>query len=249
MVLSIATDPFFQQLVTYPSRLVPSSQAWISRATMYTTSSPGVMSVEGIQWSWPDFAMRYFILPMLYSTKPLANPDIPSICPTGSCSFQPYQTLAVCNACSDISHMLEYKCLRSQMDWTSNVTNASMPTKEYGLANTCGYYLNVTSDSPALMVGYGTEPGMNQTLLGRTLSLNIPVNGYDFYNRSILFRNVSQPIHDFIVVGAPCVREEAPRTTVILVDAKFRESLYCICIPRLLRIVGMFPDLCITVLK
>ncbi|KAK3064891.1 hypothetical protein LTS18_002966 [Coniosporium uncinatum] len=71
----------------------------------------------------------------------------------------------------------------------------------------CGWYLNATSDRPVLMNGYALEP--NSTEQDAGLSMRILLISFDvttkesYYNGSVLYSHIRNPIMDFIIVSSP----------------------------------------------
>jgi hypothetical protein len=56
------------------------------------------------------------------TNRNVSQADFPLSCPTSRCEWSPYQTLGVCSACADVSHLLTYACLPMTLDWIRNAT-------------------------------------------------------------------------------------------------------------------------------
>lgn len=124
-------------------------------------------------------------------------------CPTGNCTWTPYESLAICGNCTDVSNLLTYACLSAPGDWRSNITTLLLEYSEYPEIYACGYYLNATGDQPMLMNGFAGGPSNpGEALSLRLLPLSDPTTRQPLYGTgSINFNNVRNPITDFIAVG------------------------------------------------
>ncbi|KAL8793432.1 MAG: hypothetical protein Q9195_004018 [Heterodermia aff. obscurata] len=113
-ILAIAVDPTVQQMVTVRSDSRNSSAAvLIGRAQSYLAFGDG----PGRSWppSTPAPDMYGAIYPGIFygvqdATTAAGALDVIPSCPTGNCTFPPYQSLAVCSSCQDVSHALTHKC-------------------------------------------------------------------------------------------------------------------------------------------
>lgn len=88
--------------------------------------------------------------------------EIPVSCPTSNCNWPSYETLGVCSACMDVSNLLEYACISSRIDWTSNLTGGYTEST-YPNGTMCGYFINGTSDFPVLVTGYVADSSLLPT--------------------------------------------------------------------------------------
>ena len=125
-ILLLAIDTFFQQVTDLPERWKLQGESFIPRVVRYEpniefqyedkTDAPMAVPNNGL---WRGLG------PFFYDqngTRPLetgnsTQAEIPLICPTSRCEWPPYETLGVCSACEDVSHLLEYACLTTRMDW------------------------------------------------------------------------------------------------------------------------------------
>jgi hypothetical protein len=129
--------------------------------------------------------------------------DIPLNCPTSNCTWPLYETLGICSACADVSQLLTFACLPSLLDWSSGV----VPTKDgFNITDgvACGYFLNATSESPILMSGYSIDPNtsaVGEALLSRSMPLLSNPSKEPKYGGSINFKNIRNPIADFLIVA------------------------------------------------
>lgn len=113
----------------------------------------------------------------------------------------------MCSQCKDISSYLDFDCIRGTVDWTLDLVGGYDVEHTYPNATMCGYFLNLASISPRLMMsGYLVDPingAKSATLLGRNQPMisifdKKPVYG----NGSIHFPQIRSPIADVLVVSA-----------------------------------------------
>jgi hypothetical protein len=216
IVLLLAIDTFFQQVVTLPNR-------WALQAT--NSSIPRVLRYEpsylmefkrGVETSPFDKDLAPIIMDYLYDggRQPvsLANgtrPEIPLSCPTSSCTWPVYDTFAVCSSCIDVSESmnLTYACLDTTIDWTATWLG---PLRDvpHPVGNICGYFLNATSSTPTFVSGYSignntTNGTVDEALLVRAIPLTTFLAKERLYNTgSIHFASIRNPIMDFLIASA-----------------------------------------------
>jgi hypothetical protein len=220
-LFSLALDPFFQQVVDFPDRWALQGNSTISRAVRYEPPlnpeyRAGVLSAKVDQDIFT--VARKFFYDNGTQPVPFGNgtrPDIPVACPTGNCTWPPYQTLGVCSKCADISDLLTFNCLNTTVDWIANLTGGSGMEKTYPKGKVCGYFLNITSgrqpELPTMMSGYltdtikssGGSALRDEALLTRMLPLATNPDKSPIFDGSIRFKNVRNPIIDFVVVSSP----------------------------------------------
>lgn len=210
-VLSLALDPFFQQVVDFPERWM--SEGWNSSIPKVTRYEPhsSVVLAEGKRQSQFDSDVRNVVEKFFYGNGtqpiPLGNgtrAEIPLSCPTSNCTWPVYQTLGVCSACTDVSQLLTFGCRSSiTIDWIANLTGAGTEST-YPKGTVCGYFINATSENPVLMSGYTVDslgsPG--EILLTRSLPLVTNPARELLFGGSINFRDIRNPITDVIIVTA-----------------------------------------------
>jgi hypothetical protein len=213
-LLSLALDPFFQQVVDFPDRwALQHTTSSIPRTESYTPFYKPEF-FQGFEANVADPAFRPVISQFFVDngTQPVefgngTRPEIPLSCPTSNCTWPEYETLGVCSQCVGASNLLEWACLYTKIDWSANSTG---PISDDTMPNgtVCGYYLNATSEAPVLMSGYimeGTEeePVEGEALLVRSLPLTefltkIPLYG----DGSVNFKHIRNPIMDTLIVSA-----------------------------------------------
>jgi hypothetical protein len=229
IVLLLAIDTFFQQVVEFPDR-------WALQNT--TSAIPRVVKYEPvyIKEFWQEYEnnqynkdLRPVIQEYLYNngTKPTpfgngTRPDIPLSCPTSNCTWPAYETFAVCSNCVDVSDSLEltFTCLNTTIDWTVKWTG---PLRDvpYPNGTVCGYFLNATSTAPTLISGYTISDDVANSTAGEALLVRaLPLTKFLTRERlyetgSINFNSIRNPIMDFLLASAPngsrsVYREERP---------------------------------------
>jgi hypothetical protein len=168
---------------------------------------------QGYETQQYDTYMFPSVRPFFYGngTQPVlfgngTRPDIPLSCPTSSCTWPAYETLGVCSDCTDASDLLEFKCIFTKVDWTTNHTGLVNPEATPN-GTVCGYFYDAGEQGPFLMSGYlvnntgGVEtPG--EALIVRTfpfteLTKKLPISG-----GSVKFKHIRNPILDTLVVSS-----------------------------------------------
>lgn len=104
--------------------------------------------------------------------------------------------------------MLQYDCRNASVDWLHTATGwtPGNPAEVFPVIETCGFFVNATSDAPLLMTGYIPKGG-NETLQEVLVSRLFPLLDWNtlhtYWDGSINFKNVTNPIADYIAVSAP----------------------------------------------
>jgi hypothetical protein len=162
IVLLLAIDTFFQQVVSLPDR-------W--RAQRISGTIPRV--IEYLPAFTPSYQFGGEIMVEDRNLAPVAReffyrngtqpvpfgngtrPDIPLSCPTSNCTWPLYETLAVCSRCADVSDAINstYACLNMTIEWSA-AWDGPLKKVPYPNGTVCGYFLNATSPTPILLSGY-----------------------------------------------------------------------------------------------
>jgi hypothetical protein len=212
-LISLALDPFFQQVVDFPDRwALANATGLIPRVVRYSPFyTPEYM--QGFETTFINPALRPIIGQFFIDngTQPVpfgngTRPDIPLSCPTDNCTWPEYDTLGVCSQCADVSDMLDYACLYTSIDWKANIPG-ELGDEVYPNGTVCGYFLNATSDNPILMTGYiqegnTSEVTIGETLLVRSLPLTEMINKVPISGGSVKFKHIANPIFDSLIVSA-----------------------------------------------
>ena len=224
-LVSLALDPFFQQVVDFPDRwALVNATGSIPRITRYSPFYVPEFK-QGMETSFINPALRpvvgQFFIDNGTQPVPFGNgtrPDIPLSCPTNNCTWAEYETLGVCSQCTEVTDMLEYACLFTKIDWTTDQIGELDPTT-YPNATACGYFLNATSDAPVLMAGYvvdnSTDGAIGEALLVRSLPLTELSTKVPVFGGSVNFKHIVNPVLDALIVSAvdgveSLVRKELP---------------------------------------
>ncbi|OAL53938.1 hypothetical protein IQ07DRAFT_560443 [Pyrenochaeta sp. DS3sAY3a] len=222
IVLLLAIDTFFQQVVSYQDRwALQQTSSALPRVINYRP--PFVPAFrKGFEITSEDRALgaaaREFFFDDGIQPVPFGNgtrPDIPVTCPTSNCTWPPYETLAVCSSCTDVSKTLNltFTCINTTMEWSA-VYIGPLTDAPFANGTVCGYFLNATSPEPILLSGYNlqdTDSGNSSTsyktgeaLVVRTVPLT------DFNTRaplygsgSINYKHIKNPILDALIASAP----------------------------------------------
>lgn len=132
IILSLAVDPFTQQVVRYWDcrRNNAQSQALLPRSTFYDEA--GAHTSAGI---WPIATVN-----LGYIDQGLYNPSTqraPFVCPSGNCTFtEPYSTIGYCVKCEDISQQLTIKNVTIYRPSVDSETNITSDQPEYWINTT-----------------------------------------------------------------------------------------------------------------
>jgi hypothetical protein len=111
LLASIATDPFFQQLLSYPARqvasihLTASINETLGIPSYHTTHSSRLSSFA------PD-TISSAVGAGIYNQE--LTPRVPPLCPTGDCVWKPYHALSFCSKCEDITDRVSVTGTSSQ---------------------------------------------------------------------------------------------------------------------------------------
>ncbi|KAH6472131.1 hypothetical protein HBI59_025880 [Parastagonospora nodorum] len=212
IVLLLAIDTFFQQVVSLPTRWTLEGTAGTLPSTIQYDPHLPLLYREGGQMSVKDKDMSLIIETFSYEngTQPVSfgngtRPEIPLSCPTSNCTWPVYDTLGVCSQCEDVSTELTYACLNTTVDWTIDREGGYRVELGYPNATMCGYFLNATSQDPTMMSGYlvNSNGTLGETLLMRTLPLSTLFDYTPLYgNGSIKFKHYRNTITDVLIVSA-----------------------------------------------
>lgn len=138
LVLAVATDPFVQQVMSIKMRSVNApgqSSIQICNTTTYTDygegAGPGMNKL-------PLTSMGAIYSGLFQTQRPSSKSSMIS-CPTGNCTFTPYQTLGFCSRCANITDSLHL----------SSEGSSTMTNYHYSLHN--GLQLNTAYTMPYIM--------------------------------------------------------------------------------------------------
>lgn len=163
-IFALALDPFFQQVVQYPEKWQKQDGAGsIPVATGYERVSPDQRyrdDFENLEYDQDMLAIanHYFygsgMLPITFGKG--IRSEVPLGCPYSNCTWSDYETLGICNKCTDVTENLEFGCKNGTLDWVQ-VPEVDVEKLEttYPNGTACGWYLK--ADDPLLMTGYNVD--------------------------------------------------------------------------------------------
>ena len=215
IVLLLAIDTFFQQVVTFPDR-------WTRHQTpgeipyVIQYEPPYLMEFQG---GWETSVYNNDLQPVVQQflyrngSKPVSfgtsyRPDIPLSCPTSNCTWPVYDTLAVCSKCTEVSELLDvtFTCLETALDWSTDF-EGPLSDVPYSQKKMCGHFLNSTADHPILLSGYTVDTDRDnipdEVLLLRTVPLTAFLTKERLYGvGSVAYKNIRNPIMDALIASA-----------------------------------------------
>jgi hypothetical protein len=215
IVLLLAIDTFFQQVVVISDQwTLLSISGTLPRVVDYNPDFTPVYKL-GYEVSTEDKSLAIIEDEFFFGNGtqaiPFGNgtrPDIPLTCPSGNCTWPPYETLAVCSSCADVSNIIApaYACLNTTIEWSA-AWEGPLKTVPYSNGTVCGYFLNATSSTPILLSGYVLPSNgsitSGEALLVRTIPLTEFIIKKPCYgNGSINFKDVRSPILDVLIATA-----------------------------------------------
>ena len=202
ILLSLPLDLFFQQIIAYPSsfRVDPFANATVSRALVYDPDA--AWTWRGDDWSISEDDQVSAWLYPFWQAKGVI-PGVEFDCPTGNCTYDPFHTLAADFQCTDMSpEMFEFGCFESSAVWKTTIADGMMDVPNI---TACGHFLNVPDSGLQLMSGYEVlaNGSTGEILSTRFLALSDLFTNQQYFNGSVNFKNVSNPVVDFILVSTP----------------------------------------------
>ncbi|KAF2853784.1 hypothetical protein T440DRAFT_545998 [Plenodomus tracheiphilus IPT5] len=214
-ILGLAFEPFFQQILAYPERViaVDSASTWAAM-TFHKERNPILR--QGADVTSKDPSLGAAIDAALNTPYLDARPST-SHCSSGNCTWPPYSTLGVCHQCEDMSQLLHYICQNNTaLDMTSPGTLATDP---------CGFRVNNTFIIGASgSLGFRTISSLSTSLVN---TLNLPTFGA--YLNSTVYQNFTLPILDIYVGFTP----GGPYATAKNVTPVLLECLFTWCVKTL----------------
>lgn len=212
ILLLLAIDTFFQQVIEMPERLVLQASSSIPRIVAY---KPEYLAeyTKGYEAQQSDSSLRADVRAFLYGngTQPVpfgngTRPEIPLTCPTSTCTWPTYETLGICSQCVDASDILKFDCLYGPVDWTSDQPGRISPDLNQN-ATVCGYWFSPGNNGSVLMSGYilnETRPqSRGEALLVRTFPFTEMFTKREVPGGSVNFKHIRDPLLDALIVSSP----------------------------------------------
>ena len=106
----LAVDPFVQQIIAYESEAFAVANSTVPTALLYDSLGYNNSGTTANEWDgMAEGSMMSAVLSSLYANSDVSYAVTPN-CQTGNCSWpsegSSYETLAICSACTDITHEL-----------------------------------------------------------------------------------------------------------------------------------------------
>ncbi|OJD34047.1 uncharacterized protein BKCO1_2500053 [Diplodia corticola] len=153
ILLSLAMDPFSQQLITFYTRNVPQDGVapWLATATAYDHSHT-VVGTDNVGFQ------SAIVTALLGSPLPFTY-----VCTTGNCSWPDFDTLGICNTCRNVTadSTVEKFVLRAvdhskDENGTDAVANVYTTPGGVLLNVSAPYQINTTDDSLPFLIDEGS---------------------------------------------------------------------------------------------
>jgi hypothetical protein len=205
MILALAFEPFFQQIVSFPARDIETGFGTVTVARTYQPGNDFTYQFNPDSNGAPK-SMTLAIEDATFSRENSTR-SAPSLCPTGRCDWTDYNSLGVCHRCEDVSYLLQYICEE----------NSELPGRRR--SNICGYRLNDTFVTGSY--GYKLKDNLQLSVVGvnqrdKSLAVELPL-----WN-STLYNSVPERIHDFYIAYTPGGEEAIRRNdTPVLQECLF----------------------------
>jgi hypothetical protein len=198
-------DLFFQQIVSYPLTAVldPSSNATISRAIFYDPYQEDYWANDGIGWGESELSEILSAVQPFFFGNGSTSGGVEFDCPTGNCTYTPFYTLAADFQCKEMKSFVEFGCRNTSAEWQAAVKYEG-PRMAPNVTS-CGYYMDVPNNPPALMAGYEilANNSVGEVMSSRMFALSDVFTNEQFFGGSVNFKDVKNPIVDFIIASTP----------------------------------------------
>lgn len=114
IIVALLLSPFAQQVVIYRT-LPQESEAGATnyRAMNFTVALPSVDSAVPFV---PVLPIKSAVYNGLFAENNKPWTSLPVNCETGNCTWEPFDTLAVCNSCTDMTPFLQRDCATGDED-------------------------------------------------------------------------------------------------------------------------------------
>jgi len=248
--LSLTFEPFFQQIVAYPQKPGSFGKSALTRSVEYITRTTKKIEPGGNS-TVSDNRMQVAVTDAFIYDGKLTN--ITPFCPTSNCKWPPFQTLAVCNKCQDISDLLTFGCMQESGTWLMsrayramelrNTTNGNVTISTEPIIS-CGWFLNATSPDRILMSGYRLDTTKSpaepaEALWSSSYPLIVASQNVTSWDRSYHFKKEAEtrPLFDFMMAltsdphavyanATPMAAECVVRWCVKTIEAEVKNGVF-----------------------
>lgn len=101
-------SPFAQQIATFPVQAKESGMSAVNyRALNFTMALPSVDSAEPFV---PVLPVKSAVYNGLFAENNRPSSSLDTNCQTGNCTWENFDTLAVCSSCVDMTQYMEHNC-------------------------------------------------------------------------------------------------------------------------------------------
>ncbi|KAL1794152.1 hypothetical protein ACET3X_007573 [Alternaria dauci] len=216
-ILGLAFEPFFQQIVTYPDRMMIAGGGSTWAASTFIPEAQLSTRRLGFDGNNRDPKMTLAIDTVL-NTPEIDMRSSTAQCSTANCTWLSYPTLGVGHTCQDVSYLLQYIC--------ENNTDLALSQQAVTAVDPCGYKVNDTFVTGV----YGNLGFRDVTSLS-----TLVVDTFDFESSSnhfwntTAFHNSTLPILDFYIAYTPGGPEAALRNqTPVLLECLLTWNVHTI---------------------
>lgn len=156
-LLSLASDAFVQQSVSYPPQLSAQSNS--------TATIPYTQRFEMFSNSPGNPFVRQLLITAVYNGVHPPNLTRQPYCPTGHCTFPDYASLAVCSNCHNVTSLLQITNMSGEFDVRKySLPNGHTMVEDYVTGDTP--FLNISASFAYPLPGNTTLP-LNGDALSR----------------------------------------------------------------------------------
>ncbi|KAE8381878.1 hypothetical protein BDV26DRAFT_278485 [Aspergillus bertholletiae] len=179
LVVAAAIAPFVQQVIAINLRPVHSSNSssiQICNTSMYTDYGEGA----GPGLNQVPLSTLASIYTGIFQDPSASSPSVTTTCPTGNCTFVPYQSLGFCSRCANITDQLTLNKTSLGLSTIENYDYRLPNGFSFSTSQTGMYLLNSTNGLPLLKIdtknlplimnftaisasGYGVPPQVSAT--------------------------------------------------------------------------------------
>jgi len=151
-VIGLALGPFAQQIATYKIRNVESDfGAIMPRALNFTPALPGNTSTTGFV---PILPLKAAVYNGLFAENNRPAASLPFKCQSGTCTWEPFETLAICHECTDITPLMTRYC-PTELGASPSMSSCGWQVPQGAHLNTSSDVFSMTSFIPS---AYGDMP-------------------------------------------------------------------------------------------
>ncbi|KAF2678905.1 hypothetical protein K458DRAFT_315808 [Lentithecium fluviatile CBS 122367] len=144
-IIGLALGPFAQQIATYKIRNVESDAgAIVPRALNYTGALPGNSSTGFV----PILPLKAAVYNGLFAENNRPAASLSFTCQSGNCAWEPFESLAICHECTDISSLVTRYC-PPELGLVPNASSCGWQVPQGAHLNTSSDVFGMTSFIPS----------------------------------------------------------------------------------------------------